>query len=689
MAFGREHRNVSPIIGGMHMGPLTPGDPAFAAQNSDALIRLIRELTPSSGVARGYLYFPPGRYFLGRPTSVPVSIPGSELGDIIIPPDITLWFAPGAVLVPMAGAAVSADMRRRDGHEHLRNSVCIEIHGDILAERRQIFSLWLDEGTMTERAGEVFLFGDRIREVYPEWWGASPEFDLAAPTAQRNAAALQAAIDAAYHNRVSPQREGDGSARRAPGTNELLWNLRPSIPIVMMGQYAIDRELHVGVSSGWSPSATDPWKQPPLAGFELEGERAMGNAGAGHPSLMATTGFSGRALLAIRGPTSFSIRNMTFDGQYRVRSCVTVEPIDPAWGCAIFDGCSFFRTCMQPSAPGASTALVVLDAETRRRATRPGASPVGAPRDFWNVSFRRCLFAPGDIVPDGELAQLVRRGDIPDVANNVVGVEVRLGDNEGLEFRECVIRDAASPGIRAFSGRFALRNCLMHLSRPARLRPDDPGVPADAYSDREVDGRHYPVRADWSLPDHPHGADIIIEEPHALDPSSGVTPLMPASFTLNTVQSHSWQLFAAKKIPPHTRDACVPSPVVVMDTKSILEGAGGARELDPPSVFWPEGGPGSIGSPLTLIGCQFRGRFQDIPVTGGGTRISTLTAEEQTRYDRVVEVGNGMRGPVFNLGTQLFFTNGPTGQEGLTQAVRGTSDAIHPPVLQLRPRTVG
>lgn len=52
------------------------------------------------------LYFPPGRYFIGRRLNErePLERPGSDWGlaDIVVPANVTLKFAPNAMLVPMA-----------------------------------------------------------------------------------------------------------------------------------------------------------------------------------------------------------------------------------------------------------------------------------------------------------------------------------------------------------------------------------------------------------------------------------------------------------------------------------------------------------------------------------------------------------------------------------------------------------
>lgn len=685
MAFGDEFQNLSPIEGGVHTAGLIPGPSANPVQNADLLIRRIQGLTPpGGGEPRGFLYFTPGRYYLGRPTLPPFELPGSEFGDIVIPPEVTLWFAPGAVLVPLAGTEVAR--RPGQGLEELAQSVRIEIHGDIIAERRQIFSVWLDENDPSSPAGVILLLGDRIREVYPEWWGASPEALQDSPanrvSVRRNAAAIQAAIDAAYHRRVSPRRSSLASVATDRVTGAVAWNRRPSIPIVMMGQYLIDREVHVGVPATWMESA-DPLKQPPLSGFELEGERTIATTGTGKPSLVAATDFVGRALLAIRGPTTFSVRNLSFYGNYQVRSCVTVEPIDAAWGCASFDGCAFFLASASSSAPDASTAQVVLDAESRRRPARPGVTSA-APRDYWNVAFKRCTFLPAGTVGDYDIGRKIMDRRIPDTANNVVGVEVRLGDNEGLDFRECWFRGAASPGIRAFSGRFTMNNCVMHLTRPLRL--DVEAAPVGTYTTETIDGVSYPVHPDWRLPDHPHGSDILIEAPRLAPPSSGVAPLIPASFTLHSHVSHSWQVFAAKPIPASAFSASKASPIIVLGLKSVLEESPAARELEPPTIYWPQGCAGSIGSPLVLVGCQFAGKYYDY-----GGRV--FAPGERDRYGRVVFAGAGLEGKIFNLGSNLFDAGGSFGgaDRGLTEAVRiiETPMGLGGPVLQLRTRAPG
>lgn len=97
------------------------------------------------------LYVPPGSYRLAA--------------TIIIPPEISLCFAPGAMLAPDHGTTIA-------------------IHGCVVAALHQIFT----------GAGQIVFWSARTPSLYPQWWGAYA--DATHPT--ETTRAIQAAMDAVF-----------------------------------------------------------------------------------------------------------------------------------------------------------------------------------------------------------------------------------------------------------------------------------------------------------------------------------------------------------------------------------------------------------------------------------------------------------------------------------------------------------
>lgn len=192
--------------------------------------RVMGELAlPPGEVPAGIVYIPPGRYYLGRPAVRPASETGA---DLVIPADITLRFAPGATLVLMNYEVVPADLRPPDARQVIPGRpeygflVRMEIQGRIDAGAYPIFDVLMErpddaaaqQGTAAtlHRAGHVDLTRNTTREVYPEWFGASPppgDFSNGLPSGvvHRTRLAMQEAIDVAHTRRQQLAR------RQVPG----------------------------------------------------------------------------------------------------------------------------------------------------------------------------------------------------------------------------------------------------------------------------------------------------------------------------------------------------------------------------------------------------------------------------------------------------------------------------------------
>lgn len=667
---------------------LRPADfPTQAIRTADAIASAVQRL--SGALMRGgYLYFSPGRYLVGRPSAAvgsSITVLSEEFADLVIPPWVTLWFAPNAFLEPVAWPEGTNLRGGVDLSAAERSSVRIEIQGDILSPgRRRIFAEPRAASQDGLGVGRILLTGNRIREVYPEWWGANAQAVVPDGIARpgqvgletRNRVGVQAAIDAAVGGRVTPARAPDGSIEPARDGVQR-WNRRPSIPVVMMGVYYVDGPIDIGLAENTAAPAAGV-AQPPLGGFELLGERGAGDSSSGRPTLQAFANFpfGHRALLAIRGPQGFRIEGITLNANFRCDAALEIMPIDGDYAASTVEACSVSagrRVCAN------------LDAERLRRSSRPGRSVSQPITDFWNISFTRCSFQFGTLtdVLDAIAAPPPGRLPIPREGELVL-MDLRLGDCQGLDLRGCWFRGAASPGIRCLSGRFSMNNCLSHLTRPPQVTLGADGLPV------------YTVDSPaWQRPDFSHGADIYLEAEANPTLGAGVRPLIPGSCTVRELQSHSWQLLGTRPIPAARRSAAKPGAVVLLNIKQACEWEQpltwrgrrfhtvGATEYDPPSVYWCDDGPKTIGTTLVMVGNH----------THGGTQIVAPTLAEFERKwaagnDTVtrppapnllpqnVRVGNGANlGPIYNLGLHLDVDASDVTGSG---PVRGLRDAVMP-----------
>lgn len=235
----------------------------------------------------GIVYFPPGIYLIGRDLSRPdgsTYTASIDQPDLVVWPNVQLWFAPGAVLA-------------------LPNEVVVRVDGSVRADARQLFS---SVGAMPgRRPGRVVFRSSLIREVYPEWWGAASlpsAGDAAAATT--NSRALDECVRAAHSDRSFRGSVVAGSYQ--------------AIPIVFQGSYVVAKELVIQPLEAGSDTTT-----PNYDGVILLGRRATGSAGQVRPALKAGSNFSplednlptGRALLRIKGLHGSRVEGMAFDAR--------------------------------------------------------------------------------------------------------------------------------------------------------------------------------------------------------------------------------------------------------------------------------------------------------------------------------------------------------------------------------------
>lgn len=242
---------------------------------------------------------------------------------------MTLWFAPGAVLV------LGAPDRRAD-----LDPVELVIRGPIRGGPRQIFSTIGAGGTLT---GMVRLAGDRNPAVLPEWWGGGRG------DGTEDLAALSAAITTAFSRTL-------GGVTEAPLPVELGVGYRLSRPLVISAKYPEDRGC----------------------GFVLRAQPTV--AGSSRlATFIAERGFRGDAMLVIRDRAAILIENVSMDGGLNAARCVLhhVRPRRRLPSADLYRNCEFF---------GATSALV----ETRSLPTEPDM--VASPALLGTVIFECCAF---------------------------------------------------------------------------------------------------------------------------------------------------------------------------------------------------------------------------------------------------------------------------------------------------------
>lgn len=203
-----------------------------AQDNADILFAILdfysaRQAGPQQTSAT--LYFPPGRYEIGRP-SQPLSIDRTELlCDFVVPSNVALRFAVGATLVLLNYGRIESPPRRPGGRSPViarrthavpgrpedTFKVRMEIQGTIEAGIQTIFDCVMTDlrdprnhGAVLgdeHAAGHVYFTRNNVaREVFPEWFGATTtDASTEPPVAfvRRTTMALQEAIRVAHGRR--------------------------------------------------------------------------------------------------------------------------------------------------------------------------------------------------------------------------------------------------------------------------------------------------------------------------------------------------------------------------------------------------------------------------------------------------------------------------------------------------------
>lgn len=350
-----------------------------------AAIAMIERTEPVS--RRGVVWFPPGEYQI-------------ETG-LVIGENITLAFAPGAVLVPIAppseiGPPIPA-------------SVVIQIRGPIDAERRRIFATaptWttpgFGPGVASPTLGRVALTGTQLTQVFPEWWGAEGDWRTADPVV--DCVAIEAAFRAAIADR-------EAFTRDAPV---------PPVSIYFAGTYAIDREIVLpdGLRDVVLEGASTSLESPTIR------------------CVSSSTTAVRRFVFLFRRATSVVIRGLSFDAAGFAWLCLRFDVSlvrDQQEHRILVERCSW--------ANGARGQVAIYDDSD---AARSGASLV--------ARFRRCLFAgvSDAMVPAlGSTGHVALSSSTPFAATLVV---------DGCSFTRFALR-----AIRTAGGRLDVMACHFDL----------------------------------------------------------------------------------------------------------------------------------------------------------------------------------------------------------------------------------
>lgn len=471
------------------------------------------------GVKGGIVYFPPGRYALDEFKYLRTDDRTGRDIYFAFDVEITLRFAPGAVLTlgqATAGPFAVSGLRRTD----------LVVGGKIDAGPWQIVvPAYGPDGALDLTQGRLILWNDQNDVVYPEWFGARSAD--AGAGGYDSFPGLQAAIDAAIHDRSSIRSQG--SARFELG----MYPVSP-IPIELNGVYEISRPLTVGYG-GAATGVEDR-----LRSFVFRS--ASDRSGLARATIRARPDFAATdvppreedaTLLRVQGPTSFLVEGVEFDGADRdgVRrafSCARVEvgQDEGKRGLAQPGGdaqLSRFRHC---AFRRAKTVLLQLgELVDPFVPLPPGRLLWNYRQDLLGLQVVRCTFDHGD-----DLGGLDFRWWRD-------GVFFAASDAFELHFVDCAWRGRMRTGLRAFSGRASLTGCRFDLRRVT--------VPPDVV---EAQGSRHAARpGEWSSPGlgsdrgrvdvRDNGCDLFIDYPLA-------TGVELTGLFVRDCESRSWRCFA-------------------------------------------------------------------------------------------------------------------------------------------------
>lgn len=597
--FGDEFRNVTQ--GTPH---LTPDNGLDVRADLQSILYGVSRGSPGRPPG-GIVYLPPGSYLVrsqGMPTSRADYLRAMENPDILVPNNVLLWFAPGAVLV-------------------LGPQVVVSIAGDLRAETTRIFRTEnLQSGDF--RRGRVVFHTTQVQEIYPEWWGALALQNEAAPTMARdNAPEFRACFQAAHTDRSLPGRQ---------------W---PVLPVIMSGTYPVGSEIEIKQEAAplGADGAPDRRQVSGLvnpAGVVILGRRGPGGSGINPPAFFAHGAFepglptagapdlrtlraSGRALLRIVGLLGSVIDGIGFDGARIVSACLQITGNSAR--SSVIRNCSFHSACHVLAQVGDYVIESDNPQNTLTICGRPLAqcrSDVRSDFDLSGLTFENCTFETNLAPGEGEAR-----------ARAMVGIVFNANQTFPMTLDHCLFTGSMAACIEARGGTLVIRGG----NAQNQLTPT-------AYVPLPAAGR--PTR------DMPRGGvdifigDVLRVQSGAL-PVTGPATTLPASPTGLTViefESQSNQFLDTFRHISASANFTVFLPTLLQNvtarattspsaqTPPIIDWSGPSiaffgSEACPPSAGVSGTTTSGGGSPLTLVGCAFRG-------PRGGVETSTDLSRE-------------------------------------------------------------
>ncbi len=379
---------------------------------------------PPPGIRRGgTVYIPPGRYLLSTR-----NMPGSPTtANLVVPSDVMLQFAPGAVLI-------------------IEATVTVVIEGAIDAPLFQIFD---PAPRSSSLRGPVLFVGDRVATVFPEWWGARGlAGDELGPLGFDSASAIQAALDAAHRDRNLIGYDGVEPVRR---------KARPPIPVQLSARYVVRRTLQVTSNA---------------SGFVLRGSVRPLASGVGDAALVGAfppppPGGARepvpRAILFVRNCFGFLLEQVSFDVNANVKTALWIEHGDGATGGVTqmpkVSACGFrespeanvLRELVHLGGGAANIGIRVgpLEATDTDRDRNANAAD-----DLSCLNFEGCFFS-------------MRTNRTPSGAAFPVPMSVRIRAANALtmQFTACFFAGDAKAFIGCASGTFLIDACTFHNVR--------------------------------------------------------------------------------------------------------------------------------------------------------------------------------------------------------------------------------
>jgi len=542
---------------------------------------------------------------------------GKVRRTLVVPPHITLWFAPGAYL-------------------ELGEDVALIIQGDIRADATQIFLLpdvlalrttpWANPTTVEKARALVRLETTAIERVHPEWFGVQQDPSPSSLNAAANTRALQACIHAACRDRVR-----DGISL-------------PPLTVVCQGIYSITETMQAlpttnGHGALWmegiGDASTRQLGEPTIHRFP-SGEIAAWRTAQGDPRLVPTRAPTvegpDSALLRVHPRVSLEISGVGLkcypwdDGQARalavdVAHCVLLEGRRGALG-PLASRHAFIERCGMTGGTDAIVgiyerndrdAVVVATAggvpaspstlarwDLPRSPPNPAqVGPVGSRTVLRGCSFDAVISAAGTTVP-GRSSKAVVKALLADASMlDVIGGKVHQSVGALLGTRSGVLDNQA--GLHLRGGSTLVRSVSFHLDEGPR-----PSLPTS--------------RAD--LPD---GQDIWLD--------AGLDGRVAYHLTVLHADSQSWWFLGGTRCMDQTSSAVSLLNVGAQDVNlknasgSTFAGTGILRDPSqrermflPPAVMWPGGDV-----PLLLLGCFFD-RYCTRPRQSDGLVVNVGTA---------------------------------------------------------------